>query len=192
LSLKEVKEKLFNVWGNEIKLLEDSYVKMHDSAIFFHVDYGQFVASPHNVINHKRSHPDGRLDRIRKTNIEKYGVEYPIQNREIFLRAGKKIRKIKILIHWKTGEEIVCRGSYEISFIKWLNKNEIDFIWQTPFLMPNGWIYICDCYLPEEDKYIEVKGYFWPKGKQKWDWFHKEYPNSELWDKKKLKELGIL
>ena len=28
--------------------------------------------------------------------------------------------------------------------------------------------------------------------KQKWEWFHKEYPNSELWNEKKLIEMRIL
>ena len=28
--------------------------------------------------------------------------------------------------------------------------------------------------------------------REKWDWFHKEYPNSELWNKKKLQNMGIL
>ena len=27
---------------------------------------------------------------------------------------------------------------------------------------------------------------------EKWEWFHKEYPNSELWNEKKLIELSIL
>ncbi|KKM14938.1 hypothetical protein LCGC14_1701060, partial [marine sediment metagenome] len=27
---------------------------------------------------------------------------------------------------------------------------------------------------------------------EKWEWFHKEHPNSELWDKKKLKEMKII
>jgi len=27
---------------------------------------------------------------------------------------------------------------------------------------------------------------------KKWLWFHKQHPNSELWDKEKLIELGIL
>jgi hypothetical protein len=44
----------------------------------------------------------------------------------------------------------------------------------------------------KEETYIKVKGFFREKDKLKWDWFHKAYPNSELWDKTKLKELGIL
>jgi hypothetical protein len=28
--------------------------------------------------------------------------------------------------------------------------------------------------------------------KEKWEWFHSNYPNSELWNESKLKEMKIL
>jgi len=44
-----------------------------------------------------------------------------------------------------------------------------------------------------EDLWIEIKGFFRGKGKEKWDEFHtKIQTNSELWDKQKLKEMRIL
>ena len=49
-----------------------------------------------------------------------------------------------------------------------------------------------DCYLPDEDLWIEIKGYFREIGKVKWSWFHNQHPNSELWNEEKLKELGVL
>ena len=58
--------------------------------------------------------------------------------------------------------------------------------------MPDGRTYTPDFYLPDLDKYIEIKGYFWGDAQEKWDWFHKEHKNSELWNKNKLKELKIL
>ena len=59
--------------------------------------------------------------------------------------------------------------------------------------MPNGKTFRPDCYLIGKRKpWIEIKGYFRQKNKEKWDWFHKKYPNSELWDKKKLKEMKII
>lgn len=41
-------------------------------------------------------------------------------------------------------------------------------------------------------KWAEIKGYFWDDAKEKWKWFNEEKPNSELWDKNKLKEMRIL
>jgi len=39
---------------------------------------------------------------------------------------------------------------------------------------------------------LKLSGYFRKDAKEKWNWFHKTYPNSELWDKEKLKEKRIL
>lgn len=57
--------------------------------------------------------------------------------------------------------------------------------------MPTGKVYIPDCYLPIEDKWVEIKGRFLGDAKEKWDWFHSTYPNSELWDRPKLKSMGL-
>jgi len=77
--------------------------------------------------------------------------------------------------------------------VEYFNKNKIDYNWHAQsFVMDDGRIYNPDCYLPDLDLWIEIKGYFWDDAEKKWDWFHKNYPNSELWNEKKLKELGIL
>lgn len=43
----------------------------------------------------------------------------------------------------------------------------------------------------DERKWIEIKGRFMGDAREKWEWFHKKYPDSELWNERKLKELGI-
>ena len=53
-------------------------------------------------------------------------------------------------------------------------------------------VYRPDLYLPEGRLWVEIKGYFRKDAQEKWDWFHREHPNSELWDNKKLKEMEIL
>ena len=83
-----------------------------------------------------------------------------------------------------------------------MNKNKIEFDWQPLTLkIPQSILttpkklqstYRIDCYVPSLGKYIEIKGIFRDEiNKIKWEWFHKEYPNSELWNKNKFKELGI-
>ena len=50
-----------------------------------------------------------------------------------------------------------------------------------------------DLYLIKEQLWVEVKGYWYPGAKDKWDEFHTSIQkNSELWDQKKLKKMGIL
>jgi hypothetical protein len=122
-----------------------------------------------------------------------------MQNTIIASQAAKNSNKAIILKHWKTNEELVCVSSYEVKCVEYFNKNKIDFDWQINFRMPNQKLYRVDAYLHKEDKYIEIKGIFRgrmenaiPISKLKWEWFHKTYPNSELWDFKKLKEIKIL
>jgi hypothetical protein len=131
-------------------------------------------------------------ERTRQTNLERYGAESPMQNKEIALKVAKSSNNSSILYQWKTKEEIICVGSYEKKTIEYFNDNKIDFDWQIKFDMPDGKKYFVDAYLKESDIYIEIKGYFRKDAEKKWNWFHKEYPNSELWNEKKLREMKIL
>jgi hypothetical protein len=131
-------------------------------------------------------------ERRRQTNIEKYGVPYPQQVKEISLRGAQTKNQIVTLKHWLSAEDIKCRGSYEIAVVNHLNRNKIDYLWQPQtFLMPNGRTYTPDLYIAEKDLWVEIKGYFWGDAKEKWSWFQSEYENSELWDRRRLKEKGI-
>ena len=131
--------------------------------------------------------------KAKETIMARYGVEHVMQNPDIALKAAKSSNNSYILKHWLSNENIVCVASYEKMVISYLNKNYIDYNWQPQvFTMLDGRTYRPDLYLPDEDKWIEIKGYFRDDAEEKWEWFHKEYPNSELWDKKKLKEAGIL
>ena len=110
-----------------------------------------------------------------------------------YLQAAKNSNNSYILYHWKTGEELVCQASYEKIVVEYFNVNKINFRWQSKtFKMPNGKTYRPDCYLFSTRKWIEIKGYFREKNKIKWDWFQTIKSNSELWDKNKLKSMGIL
>ena len=131
--------------------------------------------------------------KIKETCLEKYGVENPSQNKEISLKAAKSMMNSYVFPHWKTNEEVICVGSYEKAVVEYLNKNKIEFDWQPKvFIMSDGKTYRPDFYLPEGRLWVEVKGYFRKDAKEKWEWFHKQYPNSELWNKKMLKQMEIL
>ena len=110
------------------------------------------------------------------------------------LEGIKKSNHSYVLYHWKTGEELICQASYEKAVVEYFNANKINFRWQSKtFTLPDGkHTYRPDLYLFSTKKWIEVKGYFRKDAEEKWNWFHKEHPNSELWDKTKLKQMGIL
>jgi hypothetical protein len=134
-----------------------------------------------------------KTDRTKKTNLKKYGVEYISQVLEIALKASKSLNNSCTKNHWKTGEELVCVGSYEAKTVDHLNVNKIDFKWQPKiFKMPNSKTYRPDLYLVEQGVWVEIKGWMRKDAQEKWDWFKTLHPTAELWDQKKLKEMGVL
>jgi hypothetical protein len=136
--------------------------------------------------------PNVRADII-KTNLKRYGCKATSQNAEVSLKQARSANKACVLVHWKTGQELVCVGSYEKKVVEYLNQNKVNFRWQDKtFIMPDGRRFRPDMYLFSIKKWIEIKGYFWGDAKEKWDWFHNVHINSELWGKDKLKELKIL
>lgn len=131
-------------------------------------------------------------EKIKKIMLEKYGVQNPMQNLDISLRASKSSRSGHIALHWKTKKEVICTASYEKKVVDWLNEEEIDYLWQPViFKLPDGSTYRPDMYLVFSGTWIEIKGFFREKSKIKWDWFHKECPSSEIWDREYLKSIGI-
>jgi hypothetical protein len=113
----------------------------------------------------------------------------------VYSKGKKKMRTSSCIIHWKTGQELVCVGSYEKAFVEWCNKYQIDFDWQIPHKMPDGRTYIVDAFIKSgkfADTWIEVKGYMFKTALEKWKWFTSCYTNAQLWTKPVLKKLGIL
>ena len=133
------------------------------------------------------------MESMKNTCLERYGTQNAMKNHEIAANNARSQGRAKILRHWKTNDELTCIGSYETKTVEYLNRNTIDFKWQSQtFKMPSGKTYRPDVYLVVEDKWIEIKGYFRKDAQEKWDWFSKEHINSELWDKHRLLELNIL
>jgi len=131
--------------------------------------------------------------KFQQTCLEIYGVPHPMQNSAVALKCATSQDNVYILKHWLSNENIICKGKWEKKFVEYLNKNRIDYNWQVQvFLMPNKKTYRPDCYLPDLDLWIEIKGRKYEAGMIKWEWFHKEYPNSELWDYKVLRDKKIL
>lgn len=132
------------------------------------------------------------LIKRKQTCLEKYGVESPLQKLEIAIKQAKSSNNSTIKFHWKTNEELVCQGSYEAKTVDYLNANKINFEWQPKtFTMPNGKTYRPDLYLIDQDVWVEIKGWMRKDAQEKWDWFKTQFPTAELWDRNKLKEIGI-
>ena len=94
---------------------------------------------------------------MKKTNLKKYGVEYPIQNIEIFKKLYKKKQYT-----FKNGVNIRVQG-YEPFALKLLENNgynydDLDFNFSIKYNYNNKHkIYFPDIYIPKENRIIEVK-----------------------------------
>jgi hypothetical protein len=178
--------------NNNVKCLSSVYTSMHSKLEWKCSKEHVWFAKPNDIQQGHLCAICGR-EKSKQTCIKKYGVDSPMKCKEISLQVARSQNNSYISYHWKTGEELVCQASYEYKTTKKLNEICKDYLWQPKaFTMPDGRTYRPDLYLIREDKWVEIKGYFRDKAKEKWEWFHKEYPNSELWDKETLKRMGVL
>ncbi len=211
LKLEEAKCRLLKIHQGRVHLKDETFVNSTSYASFVDVDFGEWQAMPYSVLN-GRGHPQrgtestaraARLNSVerstkrRATCQAKYGVDSHFKLKEFQDKASRTANKAIVEKHWKTGEDVVCVGSYELSVVRWLNMNQLDYEWQPgPFTMPNRRTYRPDALIldqPFANMYLEIKGYWRGRSKEKWDWFRAEHPNnSQLWMKKELQDLGIL
>jgi hypothetical protein len=137
-------------------------------------------------------------DKAGATCMARYGVGNPSQNHSIGLRQARAVNSCAVLRHWYSNEDVVCVGSYERLVVEYLNSNRIDYLWQVQtFALPpdmngNMVTYRPDLYLPDQNIWVEIKGFFRDDALEKWRWFHATYPNSELWNKQHLQSMGLL
>lgn len=176
VTLAEVQERLLVVHKGNVTIKPETWSATHIHATFIDQEFGEWASMPYSVLAGS-SHPVSAM-RNRARNSKR--------------TVGR--------VHWKTGETLCCTGSYEVAFVDWCNVRRIDFDWQVPFIMPNGkHRYYVDAYIKDGefvDTWIEIKGTWMRKGaevsKAKWEWFHSAYPNSQIWFRERLLELGIL
>jgi hypothetical protein len=175
------------------KCLSKGY-KNNNTKYLWQCENGHQFEMTYNKVQQEQWCPICGREQRKKTMLNKYGVEHSMQNKEIALKQAKSSNYSHILYHWLTGEELICTASYEKAVVEYLNFRMIEFDWQPKIfeIKELNTTYRPDLYLIKERKYIEIKGYFRKGAKQKWGWFQENYPNSELWDKKKLEEIGIL
>ena len=100
--------------------------------------------------------------------------------------------------HWFLYEGVKYQGSWEFKLGLWLKNNGISFLCHKgvksfSYTLNNTVKTYCpDFYIPREDYYIDVKGYFSDSDRMKMDEVRKTYPHArfEIYDKKRLSEIG--
>jgi hypothetical protein len=192
IPIEEVKNRIYSIYGDDVSMDESTYIGVAVKAAFTHKKFGSWSATPDSVL-HGHLSVESAKDKRKKTCVARYGVEHVAQDKDFSIKGAKSSNNSVVKFHWKTGEELVCQASYESKSVDFLNKNQIDFEWQPKtFTMPSGKTYRPDMYLVESNTWVEIKGWMRKDAQEKWDWFQSTVSNSELWNQKKLKEMGIL
>jgi len=75
---------------------------------------------------------------------------------------------------------ICMRSSWETAYAKYLDNNNIKWSYESKRFYFKDCTYCPDFYLPEMDKYIEIKGYWREESKKRFKLFRKLYPNENI------------
>ena len=95
---------------------------------------------------------------------------------------------------WGIYKNIKMRSSYEIAYAKWLDKQNIKWKYESKTFDLGNTTYTPDFYLPETNKYIEIKGYWREDAKKKFKKFKTIYSETKIQvlNYQKLIKKGIL
>jgi hypothetical protein len=88
---------------------------------------------------------------------------------------------------------VYTRSSYETFYLKYLNSQKINYFYEPKrFILSNGTSYLPDVYLPDENRFIELKGFDRKEDKEKFKLFQTENPETPITKltKKDLVALG--
>ncbi len=105
----------------------------------------------------------------------------------------------KVWYECANGKSICFRSTWEAKVAKYLDEHELNWTYETDCIpvkyVVEGVIkestYRPDFYLIDNQKYLEIKGRWYPGYKEKYE-VAAQIIDVELWDRLKLKELGIL
>jgi hypothetical protein len=128
------KEILINLYGNQLKNLEEiaKIFNCKKSTIYNYLINFNIPTNPDNRIN--------KIISMSGKNSHRFGKP-PIH--------GKRIRY----------KDICFRSSWEVAYAKYLDKNQIKWLYESKTFDLGNCTYTPDFYLPEKNEYIEIKGY---------------------------------
>lgn len=98
-------------------------------------------------------------------------------------QSGKKNSMFgKLTPHgiWQTYKGHKMRSSWEVAYAKYLDKNNIKWLYESKTFDLGNTTYTPDFYLPKENKYIEIKGYWRQDALKKFRLFKDKYKNINI------------
>jgi len=103
---------------------------------------------------------------------------------------GKKAKHGKRIVY----KSILMRSSWVVKYAKYLDKNNIKWQYESKRFDLGNSTYAPDFYLPKENKYIEIKGWWRDNAKKKFRRFKRKYPEIkiEVLMRKDLQKLNLI
>ena len=138
---------------------------------------------------------DKKLDRTNKSGLCKAHFEESEGKSEYVARRKNYVRK-RVFNKW-SNSYVWLLSSLEIAYFEYLEKSNIE--WYKPsyigYTSADGKFhrYFPDFYLPASNRYVELKGYYWPSDKVKMGLVNDQHPslNIDILFKKDVDNLGV-
>ena len=110
------------------------------------------------------------------------------------IKEGWRTKNFAKLLHSKKikYKGIWMRSGWEVKYAKWLDKQNIKWLYEPKTFDLGETTYTPDFYLPKKDLYIEIKGYLRNNSKNKMRLFYKKFKNLLILNKEKLIKLEVL
>lgn len=188
LSREEVEARLHS----GITIDWSTYTCVRGKCRFIHPEYGEFWTRPY-VVFRGCGGVNGRVDKMKQTSLQKYGVDNNMKRADLALKNAKSRSESFVVPDWRTKDnELICIGSWEVLVLKFLKDNNINFEWQNTIFNFPEFTYRPDLFLSDENKFIEIKGRMGDRDAIKIASVANLGHNIEVWDRDWLKSRGII
>jgi hypothetical protein len=131
------------------------------------------------------THSELSLKKMRQNNVTRRGENSNFYGMKYWPKRGKEL--IYDNIRFRSNWELLTAKYFDTNNIKWQYEPKV-------FILNEEMTYTPDFYLPDSNKWIEVKGYWYDDAIIKYNKFIEIFKNIEIevWDEVKLKQYNIL
>ena len=105
LPIQVIKERIFEMHGDQLVLDENTYVKLRKKARFVDIKNGEFWAVPADIINGHNG--TRKTEKLIKTLTDRYGVINPSQRPDHFSKMKNLPPDWYRIPYWKTGKIVI-------------------------------------------------------------------------------------
>lgn len=155
-----------------------------------------------NAMNQPAAREKISIKTTERWKISQYRERMTGVNAPMFGKKGKKSPSYgkppahgKRIYYQSPLQRTVCfRSSWEAAYAKYLDAQNILWYYEIQtFELSGEMTYTPDFFLPQQNKFIEIKGRCWSKESMKFQKFQEEYPfDIEILFKNDLKSLGVI